>query len=230
MEENNDGEVIVNNDNLDTSVVVVENENQEEPQTTSQEEEPQTTSQEEEPQTTSQEEEPQETSQEENVIVVVPSLDKEENIDNNIEKQIDAVISSKNNNIKEENRYNFRNLYNFIRQDVINAVTGKTSGDLDFGFWMNIIVTLMVQIEKTFFKGDVTKKDMAVEVISLIIRYELPFSKEDRERIENTFRLLAPKIIETVIYASSNINVVVENVEASAKKCFKFFSCFKCCK
>ena len=94
---------------------------------------------------------------------------------------------------------------------------------------MGVLVNVMIEVEKNYTEKGITKKDLVIETITLIIRSDLLFEDKDKKQIEDNFRMIAPKLVETVIYASSNLNmrVVTENI-GQAKSCFKMLlQCFK---
>ena len=147
----------------------------------------------------------------------------------NIEININNILSNVDNKLEQKHRGVINKLYITLKDQIIEDVKGKSVSDLDFSFWMGVLVNVMIEVEKNYTEKGITKKDLVIETITLIIRSDLLFEDKDKKQIEDNFRMIAPKLVETVIYASSNLNmrVVTENI-GQAKSCIKMLlQCFK---
>ena len=151
-------------------------------------------------------------------IVNVPDITK------NVESTINNIISNVDNKLEEKHKLLINQLYNKFKDQVINDVKGKSINDLDYSFWMGVLVNVMIEVEKNFTEKGITKKDLVIESIVLIIQSDLLFDENYKDEIERNFRMIAPKLVETVVYASSNLNmrVVTENIE-QVHSCFGKF-------
>ena len=147
----------------------------------------------------------------------------------NLEINVNNILSNVDNKLEQKHRVVIKQLYNSLKDKIIEDVKGKSVSDLDFSFWMDALINVMIEVEKNYTEKGITKKDLVIETITLIIRSDLLFEDKEKKQIETNFRMIAPKLVETVIYASSNLNmrVVTENI-GQAKSCIKMLlQCFK---
>jgi len=166
---------------------------------------------------------------ENDIIEQVVEIINVPDITGNVESTINNIISNVDNKLEEKHRLLINQLYNKFKDQIINDVKGKSINDLDFSFWMGVLVNVMIEVEKNFAEKGITKKDLVIESIVLIIQSDLLFDENEKNEIERNFRMIAPKLVETVVYASSNLNmqVVTENIE-QVQSCFsKLLKWFK---
>ena len=166
---------------------------------------------------------------ENDIIEQVVEIINVPDITGNAESTINNIISNVDNKLEEKHRLLINQLYNKFKDQIINDVKGKSINDLDFSFWMGVLVNVMIEVEKNFAEKGITKKDLVIESIVLIIQSDLLFDENEKNEIERNFRMIAPKLVETVVYASSNLNmqVVTENIE-QVQSCFsKLLKWFK---
>ena len=158
---------------------------------------------------------------ENDIIEQVVEIINVPDITGNAESTINNIISNVDNKLEEKHRLLINQLYNKFKDQIINDVKGKSINDLDFSFWMGVLVNVMIEVEKNFAEKGITKKDLVIESIVLIIQSDLLFDENEKNEIERNFRMIAPKLVETVVYASSNLNmrVVTENIE-QVQSCF----------
>lgn len=100
------------------------------------------------------------------------------------------------------------NLYVTQKEQLKVIMNNKTS--FDISEWTKIIISQMIIVEKLNVSGS-NKEKLLIEFIVMVINNELQIPNEDRIKLETTIRNIAPSIIESIIYASKNINVVKKN-------------------
>ena len=98
----------------------------------------------------------------------------------NIEININNILSNVDNKLEQKHRGVINKLYITLKDQIIEDVKGKSVGDLDFSFWMGVLVNVMIEVEKNYTEKGITKKDLVIETITLIIRSDLLF--EDKEK------------------------------------------------
>ena len=76
----------------------------------------------------------------------------------------------------------------------------------------------MVAVESIKLSG-IKKKDLVIETVCLVIRNDLPIGDNEKGIVETLFRNIGPGLVDTVIFASANINITPESVKR----------CFPCC-
>lgn len=84
----------------------------------------------------------------------------------------------------------------------------KTS--LDISEWTKLLISQMIIVEKLNTSGE-SKQKILIEFIVMVINNELQISVEDKIKLETMLRNIAPSIIESIIFASKNINVTTKN-------------------
>jgi hypothetical protein len=161
-----------------------------------------------------------------NVAMSPPTEPKQLNLVTLKNKDINGLITnmirSNSNSLDKNDIQVMKELYNQYRDIVLTGFSGKSVNELNSSFWLNILVTIMVTVEKIKSSG-IKKKDMVIETVCLIIKNDLPIGLNEKNMVVEKFKQIAPELIDPVIFASTHINI-------SPKETKKWFSkIFSCC-
>ena len=151
------------------------------------------------------------TTNHQNINIVVPNI-------NNPESNIDKSINDQANSLENVDKQFIKQLYEQYKNIILNGFSGKSVNDLNSTFWINILVQLMVSVEGIKLSG-VKKKDLVIETVCLVIRNDLPIGDNEKGIVESIFKSIGPGLVDTVIFASANINITPQDVK----------KCFSCC-
>ncbi len=151
------------------------------------------------------------TTNHQNINIVVPNI-------NNPETNIDKSINDHANSLENVDKQFIKQLYEQYKNIILNGFSGKSVNDLNSTFWINILVQLMVSVEGIKLSG-VKKKDLVIETVCLVIRNDLPIGDNEKGIVESVFKSIGPGLVDTVIFASANINITPQDVK----------KCFSCC-
>ena len=154
---------------------------------------------------------PMQTTSHQLVNLVLPTI-------NNQESNIEKSINDQANSLENVDKQFIKQLYEQYKNIILNGFSGKSVNDLNSTFWLNILVQLMVAVESIKLSG-IKKKDLVIETVCLVIRNDLPIGDNEKGIVETIFRNIGPGLVDTVIFASANINITPESVNG----------CFPCC-
>ena len=138
---------------------------------------------------------------------------------NNSDLQVEYTLNDSNNILDNKDKKFIKQLYEQYKDTILNGFSGKSVNDLNSTFWLNILVNLMISVENIKIQG-MKKKDLVVETVCLVIRNDLPIGINEKAMVEGIFRKIGPGLVDTVIYASANLNISPESIK----------SCFSCCR
>ena len=94
------------------------------------------------------------------------------------------------------------------QKDQLKMLFGNKT-TLDISEWTKLIISQMIIVEKLNTSGELKQK-ILIEFIVMVIN-ELQIPIEDKTKLETMLRNIAPSIIESIIYASKNINITNKN-------------------
>lgn len=139
---------------------------------------------------------------------------------NNVETNIDKSINDSGNSLENVDKQFVKQLYEQYKNIILGAFSGKSANELDSGFWLSILVQLMVSVESIKMSGG-KKKDLVIETVCLVVRNDLPIGDNEKGIVESLFRNVGPGLIDTIMFASSNININPQQVKSCLFNCFK---------
>jgi len=135
--------------------------------------------------------------------------------DGDVDIALKNIVNDKKNPLSKKDQEMLRRLYKEVSTDIRVAINNQNMDDLDFAFWLDILSIAMTVVENLAGDGK-TKKHLVVEIVALVLEQELPVEdNEQKEKIVQSFRKIAPKAIDVIVFMSKKLNL-----EKLASKCF----------
>ena len=143
--------------------------------------------------------------------------ERKDNDDIITEKSLKRIIQDKKNPLSEKDTELLRRLYKEVSSDIKSTIHNQSIDDLDFAFWLDLLSITMTIVEKFNLHGEgKKKKHLVIEIVVLVLEQELPVEDdEQKQQIISSFRKIAPKAIDIIIFMSKKLNV-----EKLVAKCF----------
>lgn len=136
-----------------------------------------------------------------------------------IEPLIYNIIHNPENTITNKHRDIIIHLYNHFQPQIVNKKIVSTKNEFTSIGWFNIIIHMMIFIEKHIDIPGVTRKEIIIETILLIIQHDFSMHIQDKVRVQCECRDTANRIIDLIIFSSHNLNT---KNKKKKKKWFNF--------
>jgi len=123
------------------------------------------------------------------------------------EKALDNIVKDKKNPLSKKDRELLENLYREVSADIRASIHNQSMDELDFSFWLDILSIAMTVVENLHGDGK-KKRHLVVEIVALVLEEELPIdNNEQKEKIISSFRKLAPKAIDVIVFITKKLNI-----------------------